>query len=94
MASSSSSTSCGSNDLPEKPYQPGEGYSFPKRSFGKSKPVLCGCKSDWFAKWNFLHYNESMDAVFCHTCVMATKEKRTWNKGCVDPAFVSGCKLV
>ena len=89
MAFSSSSSSCGSNDLPEKPYQPGE--VFQKDLL---KPVLRCCQSEWFAKWNFLHYNESIDAVFCHTCVMAIKEKRTWNKGCIDPAFVSGSRLV
>lgn len=90
MASQADQDSVGSftsgiDSIPDKPYHPQIGYKFPKRTFGKTKPVERSCHSEWFAKWQFLHYNESLDAVFCHICVMAKKMK----KGYIDPAFVS-----
>ena len=48
-------------------------FAFPKRTFGKSKPVLCFAHSQWFGTWPFLHYDEGQDVVFCHTCVTAVK---------------------
>ena len=57
--------------LPEKPHHPKD-YSFPKRSFGKLKPLLCSAQSQWFKTSAFLHYDEGQD-VFCHTCVTAVK---------------------
>ena len=53
--------------LPEKPNHP-QHYSFPKQSFGKTKPVMCSAQSQWFKTWPFLHYDEAQDIVFCHTC--------------------------
>ena len=57
--------------LPEKPNHPQRGYNFPKRSFGKSKPVMCSAQAQWFTMWPFLNYDEAQDVVFCHTCVAA-----------------------
>ena len=55
--------------LPDKPHHPGRSFSFPKRSFGKAKPVLCSAQSQWFDTWPFLHYDESQDVVFLsHLC--------------------------
>ena len=36
----------------------------------------------------FLHYDEPMDEVFCHMCLMACKLNRMKTRN-VDPAFVS-----
>ena len=54
-------------NLPNKPHHPKD-FEFPKRSFGKTKPVLCSAQSQWFTTWPFLHYDEGQDVVFCHIC--------------------------
>ena len=53
-----------SRDLPDKPHHPKE---FPKRTFGKSKPVLCCAQSQWFKSLPFLHVDKAQDVVSCHT---------------------------
>ena len=78
-------------DVPEKPHQP-KTYRFPKRSFGQKTVVYRGFQPDRFLKWPFLHYEESWDEVFCHTCLMACKLNRMKTRN-VDPAFVS-CYLI
>ena len=74
-------------DVPEKLHQP-KNFSFPKQSFGQKTVVYCSFQPNWFLKWPFLHYEESSDEVFCHTCLMACKLNRM-KAGYVDPAFVS-----
>lgn len=39
-------------------------------------------------RWSWLHYVESDDKVFCHTCVKAHKEKKL-SASCVEPSFIS-----
>ncbi len=87
MASSSASSDTESVDIPAKPHQPTT-FRYPKRSFGKKKVVQCSFKASWFAKWPFLHYIESKDVVFCHTCLVGFKLKRMRTNS-ADPAFVS-----
>ena len=76
---------------PEKPHHPAKGFVFPKRSFGKSKPVLCSAQSQWFEgkAWPFLHYDEAQDVVFCHNCVTAFKLNQMISSRNAAPAFVS-----
>ncbi len=47
-----------------------QGIAFPKRTFGKSKPVLCSAQSQWFNSWPFLHYDEGQDVLssVSHLC--------------------------
>ena len=73
-------------DVPVKPHQP-RTFRFPKRSFDQKTVVYRGFQPDWFTK-SFLHYEESRDEVFCHTCLMACKLNRMKTRN-VDPAFVS-----
>ena len=80
-------TSVTAQEIPEDPHQP-TAISFPKRAFGKKGDVLRSFQSDWFKKWPFLHYNETNDVVFCHTCMVAAKRK-ILSSGNLDPAFVS-----
>ena len=61
--------------LLDEPHHPTD-FPFPKRTFGKSKPVLCSAQSQWFHTWPFLHYDEAQDVVFCHHCVTAVKLDR------------------
>ena len=44
--------------LPDEPNHPSN-FTFPKRSFGKTKPVFCAARSQWFCTWPFLHYDET-----------------------------------
>jgi len=76
--------------LPDDPHHP-KNFSFPKRSFGKAKPVQCSAQSQWFKAWPLLHYDESQDVVFCHTCVKAIKLDRMKTSNNTATAFVSSC---
>ena len=58
-----------------KPHHPDLTFKFPKRSFGKKKPVYRSFQSAWFVQWPFLHYDQSKDPVYCHTCALAFKQK-------------------
>ena len=75
-------------DLPAKPHQP-LNFTFPKRSFGKKKVVQRSFQPSWFSQWPFLHYDESKDVVYCHTCVIGFKLRRMKTSTRADPAFVS-----
>ena len=35
-------------DIPDSPHQPGPGFKFPKRSFGKATVVFRSFQSTWF----------------------------------------------
>ena len=70
--------------IPTKPLQP-LSFNFPKRSFGHGKEF----SAKLVCKMAFLHYDESKDAVFCHTCLMGFKLKRMKTSMRADPAFVS-----
>ena len=51
--------------IPTKPHQP-LSFNFPTRSFGHEKEF----SAKLVCKMAFLHYDQSKDAVFCHTCLM------------------------
>ena len=76
----------GAEDKPNQPLQ----FDFPKREFGKTKIVNRAFQAQWFAKWQWLHYDCSRDLVFCHTCVTAFKTgKLRLSMGNVkDSAFI------
>ena len=46
-------------------------FRFPKRQFGKSKPVFRSFHVAWFDSWQWLYYVEDEDNVICHTCTRA-----------------------
>ena len=60
-------------------------HYLPRGSFGHGKEFL----AKLVCKMAFFHYNESKDAVFCHTCLMGFKLKRMKTSMRADPAFVS-----
>ena len=71
-----------SKDVPGAPHQLGPGFKFPKRSFGKKAVVYRSFQHSWFTKSPFLHYKESSDVAYCHTCLLVFKEKsEDINKG-------------
>lgn len=76
-------------DVPETPHQPGPQFSFPRRSFGKKTVLNRSFQHAWFLKWPFLHYKESSDTVYCHTCLRMFKEKKAKTSTKADQAFVS-----
>ena len=49
--------------LPTLSDEPKASFAFPKRSFGKSKPILCSAQSHWFSSWPFLHYDEGVNCL-------------------------------
>ena len=58
---------------------------FPKRQFGKFNRAFQG---NWFNDFPWLHYDESNDKVFCHTCMRAEFEGKLRTARNKDPAFV------
>ncbi|KAH3885564.1 hypothetical protein DPMN_009559 [Dreissena polymorpha] len=54
------------------PNQP-RNFAFPKRTFGKKKPVQRSFQFSWFESFTWLHYNESRDLAFCYFCMTAKK---------------------
>ena len=78
-----------SDDVPESPHQPGPDFAFPKRSLGKKTVVKRSFQHSWFLKWPFLHYKELTDTVFCHTCLLMFKQKKSLTSTKADQAFVS-----
>ena len=75
-------------DVNDKPHQPLT-FSFPKREYGRSIIVKRSFQSQWFSKWQWLHYDQSRDMAFCHTCIIAVKSKKITSLGTGDLAFVS-----
>ena len=75
--------------LPDEPHHPTSRFVFPKRMFGHTKPVQCSAHCNWFQSWPFLHYDESQDVVFCHTCVKAFELDRMKTSKNAENAFVS-----
>ena len=73
------------DNVPDKPHQPAS-FHFPQQSFGQKKVVHCSFQPSWFNHWQFLHYDESRDVVFCHTCLKGFEQKMKSNQP--DPAFV------
>jgi len=80
-------------DVPDTPHQPKADFQFPKRSFGKKSIVHRSFQHSWFAKWPFLHYKETTDVVYCHTCLKMFKEKKAKTSTKADQAFVSSVIL-
>ena len=76
-------------DVPDAPHQPDAQFRFPKRSFGKKTLVHRSFQHSWFGKWPFLHYKETVDVVYCHTCLLMFKEKKAKSATKADQAFVS-----
>ena len=73
--------------VPEKPYQP-QHLSFPARQFGKASPVHRSFQLVWFNRFKWLHYDVPRDAVFCHICCKAIKEKVVKLSGLTEASFV------
>ena len=71
----------------DKPHQL-RNFNYPSRTFGKTKLVRRAFRNDWYTKWKWLHYDETLDAVFCFHCSKAEQEGklRTTTK---DLSFIS-----
>ena len=73
--------------LPDEPNHPKD-FSFPKRPFG-SRSVMYSAHSGWFSTWPILHYDESKDVIYCHTCVTAIKlDRLRWSNN-ISETFVT-----
>ena len=70
--------------VPGQPNQPTT-IKFPKRQFGKFNRAFQGT---WFNCFPWLHYDETNDKVFCHTCMRAEFEGKLRTARNKDPAFV------
>ena len=69
------------------PHQPLD-FPFPKWAFEKNTSMYRSCQASWFHSWTWLHYDKAKDAVLCHWCSKAVKERKL-KPGTSDTAFVS-----
>ena len=78
------------SSVPDVPHQPGPGFVFPSRSFGRKSTVHRSFQFQlsWFMKWPFLHYNEGTDTVFCHACLSMFKQRKSLTSTKADQTFV------
>ena len=60
---------------------------FPKRSFGKKKPVHGSFQSAWFERWKWIYYDSSVDRAYCFPCMKALKEQKL-SSNMKDQAFI------
>ena len=65
-------------NISDKPSQPPNSLNFPTRKFGKTTVVGRKFQSKWFILHPWLHYDETIDQVFCHTCIQA------YNRGYIN----------
>ncbi len=67
-------------------FHPNLSFKFPISKFGNQSR---SCHSEWFKKWQWLHYLTINDSVICFLCAKAIQEKlvTVWHKR--DPAFIS-----
>ena len=82
--SSASQSSPMRRPIAETPHQP-LSFPFPKRPFGKKNVVYRSFQPSWFASWTWLHYDETTDAVLCHLCTKAVREKKMKPGNAVSP---------
>ena len=69
-----------------KPFHPPRHFVFPKQIIGNRARY---CQRSWFDTYEFLHYDMSKDAIFCHTCIQAVQQRKIRKAKRGDPAFVS-----
>jgi len=84
---STSSASAHASEIPVK-FRPSKSYEFPVRTFG-TKGEKRSFRSEWCAKYDWLHYDRTADAAFCHLCLTTEREKRFLASTKRDPAFIS-----
>ena len=73
--------------LPPK-FHPPDSYTFPTRKFG-AKEENRTFQVNWCKKHNWLHYDRSRDAAFCHICLTAEHDKLFLASTKRDPAFIT-----
>ena len=76
-------------EIGDCPHQPIE-FVFPKRKFGKTKVCERSFQATWFQQFPWVHYDETRDLAFCHTCIQAYNNKiKLISGGNMELTFVS-----
>jgi hypothetical protein len=70
--------------LPSVPFHPPKTYKFPVNASRS-------CHSEWFSNWPWLHYDVSLDAVFCFVC-MTAEAKKISTSSRREMTFIDGFK--
>ncbi|CAN7993334.1 unnamed protein product [Ixodes hexagonus] len=65
----------------ETKFHPGTSFKFPKNDSRS-------CQSSWFLTYQWLHYDEKQDCVFCFDCARAFEMKGLKSLHGVEPAFL------
>ena len=53
-----------------------QSFKLPKHEFGKKNIAERSFQAQWFNRWTWLHYEETMYRVFCSTCIKAYLESK------------------
>ena len=71
-------------------FHPQPNFKFPSKKLGSGKNV-CNrrCHSDWFEKWNWLHYSVTKDSLFCFVCNQAYVQNKLFTNN-IDKKFIFG----
>ena len=72
--------------FPDKPHQP-RLTSFPVVAFGSGSKRR-SFQANWFDMWPWLHWNDSLESVFCHVCIQVSRAGLMCTKTS-DQAFIS-----
>lgn len=74
--------------LPEQPHQLKK-FKFPPRSFGQEVVKKRSFQAQWFDHFKWLHYDEEMDATFCHVYANAEDNGILSGSARRDAAFLT-----
>ena len=69
----------------KSPNQP-KNFKFPAKTFGSKKLTKRSFQPAWFERYEWLHYDETRDVVFCHICLKALANNMLTSLN-ADPAF-------
>uniref|UniRef100_A0A8C4QC37 Uncharacterized protein n=1 Tax=Eptatretus burgeri TaxID=7764 RepID=A0A8C4QC37_EPTBU len=73
-------------NFPDQPFQPHDVSCIPVQILPNRKLKF---QQQWFKDFPWLHFDQSIGRVLCHTCTDAFREKLTKLARCAEDAFVS-----
>ena len=76
-------------EIGANPHQPLLKQNFPQRKYGSKNVENRSFQAKWFQNWQWLHYDETRDLAFCHTCITAVASKKMRMEGNLELTFIS-----
>ncbi|XP_066910497.1 zinc finger MYM-type protein 1-like [Clytia hemisphaerica] len=70
----------------DKPFHPPKHFVFPKKKCGSRER---SCQHAWFETYDWLHYDESTQSVFCHYCMVQERKGNLKDQGSKEDAYIT-----